>query len=177
MADQTGGQSFILESAGVAEAIYELVSAEVEESLTIQEKRETQWSLVIEVTNPFGYPMTSVVIKDRFGAEIEIDDDDPLTPEIDEVSITHGTWSFTTKGKSEKVFLTWDIGYLNPGDTARLILLVSTDLNPAGKQEYSSPGIYELNSGATLKFIGDCGVQLSAYTNSIYVIVLPEEDP
>ncbi|MFW9787546.1 MAG: vWA domain-containing protein [Candidatus Thorarchaeota archaeon] len=168
LADETGGQSFILGTTGVSDAIYELVKAEAEESLTIKEKTETQWSLVIEVTNPYGYTMNDVVIKDRFGGEIQIDE---------EVSISHGTWSFATKGKSEKVFLTWDIGALGSGETARLILLVSTDLNPAGKQEYTKPGVYDLNSGATLKFIDNCGIQLSAYTNSIIVTVLPEDDP
>jgi len=50
--------------------------------------------------------------------------------------------------------------------------------NPAGQQEYSTSGIYKLNSGATLKFIDpEQDMQLSAYTNSIYVTVLPLEDP
>ena len=100
--------------------------------------------------------------------------------QIDEpfpVSITHGAVSYRTKGKSAKVFLTWEIGDLLPSETARLILLVSTDLNPKGHQEYSEPGIYELNSGATLKFIDpEQDMQLSAYTDSIYVTVLPAED-
>jgi PKD repeat protein len=135
-------------------------------SLTIKEKTEVQWALKIEVTNTFPYTMTDAVIKDRFGAEIEIDEPFP-------VSITHGTASYTTKGKSEKVFLTWEIGDLQPGDTARLVLLVSTDINPSGKQEYSEPGIYELNSGATLKFIDpEQDMELSACTDSIYVTVV-----
>ena len=137
--------------------------------ITIKEKTEVQWAIEIEVTNPFPYTMKDAAIKDRFGAEIEIDEPFPL-------SITQGTVSYTTQGKSEKVFLTWEIGDLNPGETARLILLVSTDINPAGKQEYTTPGIYELNSGATLKFIDpEQDMQLSAYTDSIYVTVLPAD--
>ncbi len=105
------------------------------------------------------------MIKDNFGAEIEIDE---------VVSISQGDLEIKLKGKSEKVSLKWEIGYLLPGETARLILLVSTDLNPAGHQEYTSPGIYELNSGATLKFIDtEQDTQLSAYTDSIYVTALP----
>ena len=140
-----------------------LLQKEVEGPLTICDlNTETQWTLVISVTNPFEYTMENTVITDRFGAEIEIDE---------EVSITHGTCSFTTKGKSEKVFLTWNIGDILEGETAQLILLVSTDLNPAGKQEYSTPGVYEMNSGATLKFNDLEQKQHSEVTDSIYVTV------
>ena len=178
LADETGGQYFTLGGTGVPEAIKELVKAEAEETLTIKEKTETQWAVVIDIVNPFPYNMTDTVITDRFGAEIEIDDPFPY-------NITHGTVSYTTKGKSEKVFLTWEIGDLPPGETARLILLVSTDYNPGknnkypdGHQEYTTPGDYELNSGATLKFKDPDQemMQLSAVTDSIYVTVLPEED-
>jgi len=168
MATQTGGGYFELEEAEeIPDAIKDLIKSQALETLTIKEKTDVQWALVIDIINPFSYTMTDVVITDRFGAEIEID-------EI--VSYTHGTVTFMTRGKSEKVFLTWEIGDILPGETARLILLVSTDLNPKGHQEYSEPGIYELNSGATLKFIDPEDVQLSAYTDSIYVTVLPLED-
>jgi len=80
-------------------------------------------------------------------------------------------------GKSQKVHLKWYIGNLAPGKTAQLILLVSTDINPAGHQEYTTPGVYEMNSGATLKFIDpEQDMQLSAVTAPIYVTVLPAED-
>ncbi|MFX1531573.1 MAG: hypothetical protein ACFFBC_10710 [Promethearchaeota archaeon] len=138
--------------------------------LNIEVETEVEWAVEIKVTNSFDYMMENVLITDRFGAEIEIDE---LFPSM----ITHGTVSYATKGKSEKVFLTWDVGDLLPGETARLIFLVSTDLNPAGKQEYTSPGDYELNSGSTLKFKDFEDIQLSAVTNSIYVTVLPLENP
>ncbi len=85
----------------------------------------------------------------------------------------------------------WDIGDLAPGETARAMILVSTDYNLGGgkgpHQEYTEPGIYEFNSGATLKFLRpdydpeDEGpldpydIQLSAYTDSISVTVLEED--
>ena len=155
---------------------FEELQKETEDPLTIDENTETQWLLVINVTNPFGYTMNNTVITDRFGAEIEIN-------EIGDT--THGTasWDYgpgkKKPNKSKKVFLTWTVGDLLPGETAQLTLLVSTDLNPAGKQEYSTDGVYELNSGATLKFIDPDLDQLSAVTDSIYVTVLPlppEED-
>ncbi len=59
-----------------------------------------------------------------------------------------------------------------------LILLNNFDCPFEGKQEYTESGEYELNSGATLKFIDpEQDMQLSAYTDSIHVVVLPEEDP
>ncbi len=177
MAEETDGGYFQLSAASmIPDAITEFVEAQIEETLIIEKNTETQWAIVFQVTNPFGYTMTDVVIKDRFGGEIEIDDFDDSTEDVDEVDITHGSWSFYTKGKSEKVFLTWDIGNLESDETARLIILVSTDYNPAGKQEYTSYGYYELNSGATLKFIDpEQDMQLSAYTDSIGVRVIPEE--
>ncbi|MFX1431445.1 MAG: FG-GAP-like repeat-containing protein [Promethearchaeota archaeon] len=135
------------------------------QSLAILVNTEVQFAVEIEVTNPFSYTMENTKITDRFGAEIEIDAPFPLY-------ITHGTASYYTKGKSEKVFLTWDIGDLLPGETARLIILVSTDLNPAGHQEYTTSDVYELNSGATLKFIDpEQDMQLSAVTDNIDVEV------
>ena len=171
MASQTGGEYFELtEAEQIPDVIKDLIKSQALETLTIKEKTNVQWAVVMDVVNPFSYTMTNVNITDRFGAEIEIDPPFPY-------SITHGTALYTTKSKSEKVFLTWEIGDLLPGETARLMVLVSTDLNPKGHQEYSEPGIYELNSGATLKFIDPVqDVQLSAYTDSIYVTVLPEED-
>ena len=55
----------------------------------------------------------------------------------------------------------------SPGDTATLIMKISTDKNPARKQEYASPGCYELNSGAVLKFTYE-GKRYSVYTGPIY---------
>jgi len=106
----------------------------------------------------------NVVVTDRFGAEIEIIEPFPRM-------ITHGNAFYETKGNSEKVFLTWNIGTLLKGETAILIFKISTDLNPAGKQEYTSPGCYELNSGAVLKFTYN-GKQYSAYTLPITVLVV-----
>lgn len=129
---------------------------------------DVQWLIKISVSLPsdWGGPISNVIVYDRFGAEIEIDEPFPT-------SVSQGTVSYITKGKSEKVFLTWKIGTLSPGDTATLEMQISTDLNPAGKQEYTSPGCYELNSGAVLKFRFE-GKRYSAYTLPITVSVEEE---
>lgn len=126
---------------------------------------DVEWSMgiTVELPDDWGGDVENVVVYDRFGAEIEIEEPFP-------VCISQGTVSYTTKGKSEKAFLKWEIGTLSPGDTACLEILISTDLNPAGKQEYTSPGCYELNSGAVLKFTFE-GKKYSAHTHPIIVQV------
>lgn len=136
------------------------------ETLTITEKTDFQWTIVTDVTNSFPYTMTNAVLTDTFGSEIEIDPPFPY-------NITHGTVSYTTKGKSEKVLLTWEIGDILPGETASLIFLVSTD-KFKGKQQYGEEGIYLLSSGAALRFVDpEQDTQLSAVSDPIYVTVLP----
>jgi hypothetical protein len=142
-----------------------------EHETTAEVDTETSWTLVITVDNPFGFIMEDAVIKDRFGAEIEIDGYDANVWYPDDAGT--GQWQYKTKGNSDKVFLTWEIGDLAISGTATLTLEISTDKNPAGYQEYTEAGEdYELNSGATLKFIDpDQDMQLSAYTGSITVDV------
>ena len=166
MADETDGGYFALgDASDIPSAITQLIQEKIEESLTISVGTENSWAMVFEFTNPYDYELEDVVITDRFGAELEIDE--LGTP-------THGTAEYYTRGNSEKVFLEWDIGTLGPEETARLVVVVSTDLNPAGHQEYTSPGVYELNSGATLKFYDSMlDEKMSAVTDSIYVTVLP----
>ncbi len=54
-------------------------------------------------------------------------------------------------GESHKVQFRWDIGELNADETITIIVGVSTDLNPGGKQEYTSTCEHCINSGAVLK--------------------------
>lgn len=135
---------------------------------------DVHWWMRITVSLPssWGGPVDAMVW-DRYGAEIEIDGYEPG----DAIPVTHGTASYYTRGRSEKVFLTWNVGTLNPGETATLEIEISTDINPAGHQEYTTPSIcgcpetwYELNSGAVLHFMYE-GKQYSAYTPQLMVDV------
>jgi hypothetical protein len=117
---------------------------------------------VIQVHNSSGGPWSNVVVKDRFGAELEVISDNPSV----------GTVDLTTKGNSEKVFLTWDIGDLADGATANLVMTVETDTTPGGDQSYTEPCWHEFNSGATLKVRNEAGKQRSYETPSIMVSVL-----
>lgn len=104
---------------------------------------------------------TDVMVKDNLGAELEIDSPFNMTQGDVEVRLT---------GKSRKVHLFWHVGTLAPGESAHLFFLVSTDLNPAGKQEYTSPGCYELNSGPTMKYMWQ-GHSHSCEADSIWITV------
>jgi hypothetical protein len=135
------------------------------------------WYLTITVTNNHGHDLLGVTVKDRLGAELMLLDADKSTPEIDEVGISQGDWSYYTKGNSDKVFLFWDVGDLGPGESATLTIGIGTDENPSGRQEYTTPGCYWLNSGATAKWIDPTdGLQYSTSSNQIKVIVVGEEE-
>jgi len=129
---------------------------------TVPTFTNVQW--LIQIAVQIGADADDVVVTDRLGAELEIDLPFPE-------SISQGTASYYTKGGSDKVFLTWDIGHLDAYQWVALRFWISTDINPAGKQEYTSPGCYELNSGATLKFKVN-GVQYSMSTPPIVITVV-----
>jgi len=119
------------------------------------------FTVTITATNTLKSSMSDAVVYDRFGAELGV----RLR------SVTKGTVSITTNGETRKVFVTWDIGNLEPGEPAILVLTVYTDLNPGGHQEYTSPGKYELNSGCVLKgFV--VGKKVSFETDPITVQVV-----
>lgn len=142
-------------------------------TVTAHVGEDIHWGIRITIALPgdWGGPIEDAVVTDRFGAEWELPDHDPSTPAWDPIMITQGTAGYTTKGTSNKVFFTWEVGTLAPGEMAEIRFEISTDLNPAGHQEYTSPGCYELNSGAVLKFMFE-GHQESVYTLPIAVVVI-----
>lgn len=104
----------------------------------------------------------NVVLADRFGAEFGVCIVDWEGGDSGEEPTTY------TRGKSEKVFLTWNIGTIEDGDCATVWLHVWTDHNPAGKQEFTSYGTYYINSGAVAKWTYD-GTKYSAETGQLAV--------
>jgi len=128
---------------------------------------EIGWIMEIHVKNSFPFTMQNVIVTDNLAAELE----------VDSYVVGTGKVVLQTKGKSDKVALEWTIGDLTPDTVCSLWLTVSTDLNPAGKQEFTSPGCYELNSGSVVKFIDSLtGNQLSAHTGSVKVYVVGIDD-
>ncbi|MHC4556068.1 MAG: hypothetical protein ACYS80_02060 [Planctomycetota bacterium] len=107
----------------------------------------------------------NVVVTDRLSGALTVLTNIPTT----------GSVSISTKGKTVKEFLTWNVGSIGPGGSETLELWVSTDLNPAGHQEYTSTGEEVLNSGATAK--GKLGGKKVSHTSGSIVIevVVPGE--
>jgi hypothetical protein len=136
------------------------------------------WVMRIEVTNTFSgtdHSMQNVVATDTFGAEL---DGQPLNDvPVDVQVITHSRGRYCQDNFESQVRITWcvtgdlvggncvDGGALPPGETDFLDMLVWTKLNPAGKQEYTCPGTYQMNCGATLKWVDGNGVQCGPLAN------------
>jgi PKD repeat protein len=102
----------------------------------------------------------------------------PAELEILEYELTQGTLDVIKKGKGKMgaTHLTWFIGDLS-GD-AELIIKIATRENPAGKQEFTSPGEYLLNDGAWVEGI-DCSTGETIKegpTDPIYVTALENPD-
>jgi hypothetical protein len=124
-------------------------------------QKNTKYTWYLEISVYTTKDVTNVRLSDRFGAEFSV---------LMTAYNTGPAPMLSTKGNSEKVFLDWNVGSLTAGQTATVSLTVSTDLNPAGKQEFTSCGTYYLNSGATAKWL-DNGVQFSASTPQIMISV------
>lgn len=126
--------------------------------------------LAITVTNNTDLDITDLVVKDRLGGDLGYAGADPEPSDMD------------TKGKTNKVFLEWELGTLPAGDSTTILLMVYTDTNTgtgngkkSGHQEYTSTGEHELNSGANAKgMIGD--LQVSNSSDPVTVEVLEPGD-
>ena len=133
---------------------------------------DIHWLILIEVANIADDAievMGDAVVKDRLGGDLELDDINDVTAGTVDIS--------KKKGKTQKQFITWEIGDVNDANDAQLVIEISTDVNPGQskktepKNEYTSPGIHCLNSGAVLKFVDvqGTGFKLSAHTPEIRV--------
>ncbi len=146
--------------ATISKELIAVADADGDGAVEVGERVEFTLRIAVENVSTDG-TVTDVVVSDAFGAELEILDTVPSV----------GTASISTIGGSDKPFLTWDIGTLDPGQEATLTVVAATDVNPGGHQEYSEAGAYELNSGATLKALSD-GKQFSATSEVIWVEVV-----
>jgi uncharacterized repeat protein (TIGR01451 family) len=132
-----------------------------------------EWELKITVTaaNAPGSGVEGVTVHDVLPAELE----------LLEWTASQGTLSITKpgNGKMGSTHLTWDVGYLGcwVGNSAELVLKIATKKNPAGKQEFTSPGLYSLNDGASAKGVNaDTNEEVSAGpTETISVTALDPE--
>lgn len=146
------------------------------------------FTMVITVTNDSPGAIVGVVVKDNFGGDLElvsVDTNPVVKPDgkkvstLTPISVGVGEVTVDWTGNSAKAHMTWDVGDLAFEDSASLTVVVATDINPGHgkpgkvnpKNEYTSPGIHYLNSGATVTgMIGE--LEVSHTSNSISVDVV-----
>ncbi len=68
-------------------------------------------------------------------------------------------------GSSYDMDIVWNIGYLAPGESASLSIVVAPGKNPAGNLAFSSPGFQLINTGPRARVYGD-----AAFTDFLYAI-------
>jgi outer membrane protein assembly factor BamB/PKD repeat protein len=128
----------------------------------------SEWTLEARISNPGGSLVSEVLVFDVLPAELELVDHVP----------SQGTLTVQKNhDKMNPTFLVWFAGALMPGDEATLTMTVGTVENHAGKQEFTSPGIYPLNEGASaLGIDGPTSVLIEAGpTDAIMVSAVEEE--
>jgi len=135
------------------------------------------WLLTLTFCNVEDHDINNVTVKDNFSCEVTGE------PDLGEVPVDV-IISMQTRGNSGKEsfqsqtrilwYVTcedWDpgaeecidnSGIMEPGECAYLYMYVWTKLNPSGKQSYTSPGRYTLNSGPTAKWLDPEGHQSSS---------------
>ncbi|NYT12538.1 MAG: hypothetical protein GKC03_08345 [Methanomassiliicoccales archaeon] len=127
------------------------------------------WEFTFIVKNNFDYDMVDAILKDHFGAELDYIADSVMANLLTEYDISY------SKGTMKQVRMEWSLDQIVEGEAFMLQMTVYTKLNPAGKQEYTSPGTYDLNSGATLKWYDERGKKHSLETGTIQVVAVKPE--
>jgi len=95
------------------------------------------------------------------------------TGSLDETGVRFDGFVVYWTDGSLKAHFEWDIGSMDEGDVKEIFLTISTDTNPDGLQEFTLPGTYFLNSGATVEGIVDStGKKTSAESTGIEIEVL-----
>lgn len=107
------------------------------------------WMFRIYVENTFDEDMTDVVIKDKLAPELMIC---VGCPDIPDPYASQGDYYITMKGKTDRMWLEWDVGTIPAGGYAIMVLVMASDINPKGQQEFTETGTYALNSGAILRY-------------------------
>ena len=127
---------------------------------------QVKWTVTFYVPNTSGRDWTQVILKDHFGAELDQADPGQYTASQGSV-----VFEYSKAKKMPQLRVIWNIGDLPDMTMATLSFDVVTRLNPAGKQEYTSPGLKILNSGANVKWrYADTRRRDSMSTPSSYVM-------
>lgn len=126
----------------------------------------------IEKPGPYNFTFEYSVYES--GARVNVVDGASVwTGYLDEAGVTFGNFVVHWTDESSKAHITWNIGSMDKGDVKEIYLTISTDKNPDGLQEFTSPGTYFLDPGATVEgIVESTGKQTRAETNYIEITVL-----
>jgi len=146
------------------------------------------YDFLIEVINNGGGPAwINVIVKDRLGGNLGTD---KITVDTNLICTlgtpdTGGNNGKKKGGKTQKEFLDCivaDDGNLDDGEQASVSFSAQTDVNPGQKKknspknEYTSCGEHDVNSGATVTYTLSDGTIVSASTGSVTVDVFELAD-
>jgi hypothetical protein len=111
---------------------------------TVYVGQEEAWDISIEVTADVD--VIDVIVQDGMGAD------------LDEIALgipSHGTADAFKKGKGKMgaTMVRWEIGDLLAGETATLVVTVTTGYNPKEKHEFTTAELgHELDGGASASY-------------------------
>ncbi len=128
------------------------------------------WEVQIIVVNLHEHGLDEILVTTTLPAEIGFLN---YTLSQGELQISgHG------KGKSGSKSVSWDVGSLEGHEGAALVLTLGPTLNPAGKQEFTSPGEYVIIEGASLKATDvDTSEEISVGPTEPITVVAVDEEP
>jgi len=108
---------------------------------TVPIETNQRWTMRIEITN-YGSEK-EFTVKDVIPAEFEV--------YLNQTSATDGNYTFVKQGGGNmgSIHMTWVVT-VGQGESEYIDITIYTKLNPAGHQEFTSPGFYNLNDGAEL---------------------------
>ncbi len=129
------------------------------------------WQMIISVSKSPSQNLTNVRLKEKFASELGVE---IMKWYVDGVTEYWGSgdqandpvMNYWLIGDSKMATLSWEIGDVN--QKAWIVLHLWTDISPAGTQEFTSAGTYEMNSGAKVE--GTCqetGEKFTAKGNTI----------
>jgi len=135
------------------------------------------WLLTLTFCNVEDHDINNVTVKDNFSAEIAGQSALEDVP-VDVIIMTQTRGNSKKESFQSQTRILWYVtcedwdpgaeecndnsGIMEPGECAYLYMYVWTKLNPSGKQSYTSPGQYTLNSGPTAKWLDPEGHQSSS---------------
>ena len=108
-------------------------------------RQRLEWKVIVTVRNPNDVAMTNVRVHNQFGKAFRA----TLTGQsVGNARMADADVKGLLPSSSG---LTWDIGYLGPGDAAKAELTIATN-QAGGRAEFAEEGVYSLDTGFQLTY-------------------------